>query len=103
MMTTETAAVALAVPLTAARARELPRVNLLPPEIGERQQLRKLQTMLGAGVVASVALVAVMQVAASRDVGAAEEELGREQATGQQLLAAQAEFAAVPGEYAKVD
>ena len=59
----------------------LPRVDLLPPEIGQRRRLRRVQVALGGGVVAAVGLVAVLVVGAGSSVAAAQDDLDTAVAT----------------------
>ena len=57
----------------------LPRVNLLPPEIGERKAMRRLQLGLAGAGVASVAAVAALYVSASGAVSQQQQALTAEQ------------------------
>ena len=69
--------------LTTGRGTELvtlPRVNLLPPEIEEQRRFRKVQTGLGAGVLAALGAVAVLLLAANGQVADAQDQLDTEQA-----------------------
>lgn len=68
----------------------LPQVDLLPPEIGERQRFRKVQLGLGSAVVAAVGVVALLYVGAAHSVSSAETQV---QAADQQQSALQAETA----------
>jgi Tfp pilus assembly protein PilN len=79
----------------------LPRVNLLPPEIGERRRFRRVQYGLGTGVLAAVGAVALAFVVASGSVSAAGEELDAASATGAQLQAETAKYADVTAVYAQ--
>jgi Tfp pilus assembly protein PilN len=79
----------------------LPRVNLLPPEIGERRRFRRVQYGLGTGVLAAVGAVALAFVVASGSVNAAGEELDAASATGAQLQAETAKYADVTAVYAQ--
>ena len=45
---------------------QMPRVNLLPPEIAETAMLRKVQVSLGVGLVATVGVVGLLFVSACR-------------------------------------
>ncbi len=56
------------------------RVNLLPPEIGERRQLRRLQYALATAGLATVGVVAALWLSATGSVGEAQEELDAAQA-----------------------
>lgn len=53
----------------------LPRVNLLPPEIAERRQFRRIQLALGSAVVASVGIVGLLVLSASHGVASAQGDL----------------------------
>jgi Tfp pilus assembly protein PilN len=79
----------------------LPRVNLLPPEIGEQIRFRRIQYALGSGVVATVGLVALLYVSATSSVNDAESELEASTARGAQLQAESAKYADVTAVYAQ--
>lgn len=81
----------------------LPRVNLLPPEIGQARRLRKLQAGLGAGVGASVLVVGALALAAAGQVSDAQDGLDTAKARNSQLQAETAKYADVPAVYAAVD
>jgi Tfp pilus assembly protein PilN len=92
--------------LTTGRGTELvtlPRVNLLPPEIEERRRFKKVQTGLGAGVLAALGAVAVLVLAANGQVSDAQDQLATEQARETSLQAESAKFNEVPEVYAAVD
>ena len=89
--------------LTATRLGTLPRVNLLPPEIGERRRLKKLQTGLGAGVAAAAVVVGALTLLAMAQVDSAQEDLDASQARGVRLQAEANKFAEVPLVYAQVE
>ena len=92
--------------LTTGRGTELvtlPRVNLLPPEIEEQRRFRKVQTGLGAGVLAALGAVAVLVLAANGQVSDAEDQLATEQARQTSLQAEAAKYNEVPEVYAAVD
>ncbi len=80
----------------------LPRVNLLPPEFAERRQLRRLQTGLGLGVVASVAAVCVLYVGAVSDVADAQDGLDGSITKNQQLMGEVSSYSEVPQVFAQV-
>ena len=63
----------------------LPRVNLMPPEVAEAKAMRRLQTVLGAAGVASVAVVGMLYVSASHSVSAANSDLEASKAQTSQL------------------
>ncbi len=77
----------------------LPRVNLLPPEIGARRRLRKVQAALAGGVLASVGVVAVLYVGAVGAVGSAQEELSTATAAHAALQAETAQYRDVTAAY----
>ena len=78
----------------------LPRVNLLPPEIGEAVRFRRIQMGLGGGLLATLGVVALLYVGAVSSVGEAETELAASTATGTQLQAENAKYADVTAVYA---
>jgi len=88
---------------TLTRFATMPRVNLLPPEIGEQRRLRRVQVGLGAAVLASVAIVAALFLAASSDAAKAQDELTAAKATQTTLTAEAARYASVPAALAKID
>ena len=81
----------------------LPRVNLLPPEIGAARRLRKLQVGLGAGVGASVLVVGALVLAAAGQVADAQDGLDASKARGAALQSETNKYADVPAVYAAVD
>lgn len=88
---------------TTTRQVVLPRVNLLPPEIGEQRRFRRTQLLLGAGLLGTVAVVAGVYVLAASEVGRASTELAGERAEGAQLQTEADTFAEVPRTYALVE
>ena len=81
----------------------LPRVNLLPPEIEEQRRFKKVQTGLGAGVLAALGVVAALLLAANGQVSDAQDQLDTEQARQSSLKAEAAKYNEVPEVYAAVD
>jgi Tfp pilus assembly protein PilN len=79
----------------------LPRVNLLPPEIGEARRFRQIQYGLFAGLAASAGVVALMYVSALGSVGDATTELDAAAAEHTQLQTVAAEYADVTAVYAR--
>ena len=79
----------------------LPRVNLLPPEIAERRRFRRIQYGLGAGVAATVGVVALAFLAASSSVDSANEELNAASTENARLTAETAKYADVTAVYAQ--
>ena len=91
--------------LTSSEARlgmtnaQMPRVNLLPPEIAERAMFRKVQMGLGAGVLAAVGVVGLLFVSATHGVSTAQGSLDQENAKSAQLVSAKAKYANVTTVY----
>ena len=79
----------------------LPRVNLLPPEIGEAVRFRRIQMGLGGGVLAALGTVTLLYVLAVGSVNDATTELQAATATGTQLQAENAKYAEVTAVYAQ--
>jgi Tfp pilus assembly protein PilN len=79
----------------------LPRVNLLPPEIGDRRRFRRIQYGLCGGVALSVGAVALLYVAAVGSVGDATTELEAATAQNVGLQTAAAEYADVTAVYSR--
>lgn len=79
----------------------LPKVNLLPPEIEQGRRFRQIQVGMGAAVLASVGVVALLYVSASHQVTSAQGKLETSQATGQSLQAENAKYAQVTAIYAR--
>jgi Tfp pilus assembly protein PilN len=88
---------------TTTRLATLPRVNLLPPEIEEARRFKSVQAGLGAAVLASLVVVAVLFVAAHSQVSKAQHSLDATQAQTTQLNSKITEFAQVPLVYGQVD
>jgi len=89
--------------LTPTRLAEMPRVNLLPPEIAEAAQLKRLKVMLGALLLAAMAVVVLIYLLVSSQIGGAEDELASAQADGATLQADVATYAEVPEVLLAVD
>jgi len=79
----------------------LPRVNLLPPEIGERVRIRRIQYGLGGGVLAAVGVVALLFLGANASVNDANTELETATASGTALQAESAKYTEVKAVYAQ--
>lgn len=88
---------------TQTRQVTLPRVNLLPPEIGQQRRFRRTQSYLAGGLLATVGIVAGMYALAAGEVNRAEETLAAEQAKAAELQVEVDTFADVPRTYALVD
>ncbi len=82
--------------LTPTRLAQMPRVNLLPPEIAAAAKLKRLQVMLGAMLLAAMAAVLLIFLVASNQIGGAEDELATAQAQGNVLQSEVATYAEVP-------
>jgi Tfp pilus assembly protein PilN len=78
---------------------QLPRVNLLPPEIAESAMLRKVQLCLGAGVLAAVGVVGLLFVSASHSASAAQTSLDQANAQSSRLVAQKAQYGNVTSVY----
>jgi Tfp pilus assembly protein PilN len=89
--------------LTPTRLAQMPRVNLLPPEIAAAAKLRQLKIMLGLLVLAAMVLVVLGFLFASSQIGGAEESLADAETEGAQLQADVATYAEVPQVLAEVD
>lgn len=76
-------------------AYRMPRVNLLPPEIGQAQTLKRTQVFAGVGVIAVVGLLAGGYLLTALDAGRASDQLRAEQATSAQLNTEKAKYAEV--------
>jgi len=89
--------------LTATRVATLPRVNLLPPEIGEQRRFRKVQAGLGGGVLVAAAVVGGLFLLANAEANDAQEELDASKSRNVTLQARANAFAEVPLVYAQVE
>lgn len=74
----------------------IPRVNLLPPEVIERRQVRKAKSGVAAATVLVLGLVGGLFVLASSQKSAAEEDLAAEQSRTAELRKEEAKYAEVP-------
>lgn len=81
----------------------LPRINLLPPEIGLRQTLRKVQAGLGAGVVAALGVVLALQLAATGSVSEAQAGVAASEAEHSALIAQAGQFREVTEVHTRKD
>ena len=87
---------------TAALSRlELPRVNLLPPEIGERVRFRRIQYGLGLGVLGALGVVVLLVAVASSNVDAANQDVAASNSTATDLKQQTDSYAGVSAVYAK--
>jgi Tfp pilus assembly protein PilN len=78
-------------------------VNLRPTEIEERRRFRKVQTGLGVGVAAALAVVGALTLLAAGQVSDAEDGLAASKAEGTTLQAQTNQYAEVPQVIAKVE
>ena len=81
----------------------LPRVNLLPPEIGERQVLRKVQSGIGLGVLAALGVTALLHLSASSSVAEAQEQVDAQTAQHSVLVQRSNAFRDVTAVYARTE
>jgi Tfp pilus assembly protein PilN len=81
----------------------LPRVNLLPPEVHEARQLRRLQTGLGVGVALVAVAVGGLYFMASQGAKDAKDGLDQVAARGTTLTAQKQQYAEVPLTLAAID
>lgn len=89
-----------AAPPTLVRA-VLPRVNLLPPEIGERQQMRRVRTGSGLAVLAALAVTGLLHAAAGAQVERAQETVDARTAEHARLLQEAGTYRDVTAVYAR--
>jgi hypothetical protein len=80
----------------------IPRVNLLPQEIADAANFRRLQVKLGAAVAASLGVVGLLFVVASGQVSSAQEGLDTATASTQALQQQVNSLAEVPKVYGQV-
>ena len=83
----------------AAGPARLPRVDLLPPEIGARRRFRRVQAGLGGGVLAAFGVVALLHTAAAGSVADAEEQVQAAGATQRTVAAEVAQYRDVTATY----
>jgi len=88
--------------LTTSRTATPPRVNLLPPEIGERARFRKVQSGLALAVLSAAGLAGLLYFMAVGEAGQASRELDATRATTATLQAEAATYAEVPRIYTQV-
>lgn len=80
----------------------VPKVNLLPPEIGQAARLRAVKVQLGAGILATVGVVGLLFVVASGQVTSAEEAFADAQAATAKTQQEVAALSGVTATYAQV-
>lgn len=88
--------------LTSTRPTQLPRVNLLPPEIAADRRFRSLQIGLGVAVLAAFGVIALVFLGAAAAKGNAEAELEASQARQLALQREIAQYHEVPAVFAQV-
>jgi Tfp pilus assembly protein PilN len=88
---------------TTTRLATLPRVNLLPPEIEEQRRFRHVQFGLGGAVLAALVVVAALFLAASAQVGKAQDDLDTNKAQAVVLQKSMDEYAEVPIVFGQVE
>jgi Tfp pilus assembly protein PilN len=71
---------------------QMPRVNLIPPEIAERALFRKVQIGLGVGVAAAVGVVGLLTLSAAHGVSSAQASLDQATQQSTKLTAQKATF-----------
>jgi Tfp pilus assembly protein PilN len=86
--------------LVGSTTADLPRVNLLPPEIAEQAAFRKVQMGLGAAVVAAVGVVGLLYVSAAGSVSSAQGDVDKAAAQNTALQAQSAQYRDVTAVYA---
>lgn len=89
--------------LLGSSTRQLPRVNLLPPEIAEQARVRKVQAGLGVCLLGSAAVVAALFVSATHGVSSANSELAAAKAEKTQLQGQIVKYRDVTAIYAQAD
>jgi Tfp pilus assembly protein PilN len=78
-------------------------VNLLPPEVHQARQARRVQLALGAGVAFVALAVGGLYFMEAQDASAAKESLSAAQAKGSTLDAQKGQYADVPRTLAAID
>lgn len=78
---------------------QMPRVNLLPPELAEKAMLRKVQVGLGVAVAAAVGVVGLLTVSAAHGVHDAQDSLNAADAQGVALQKQVASYSSVTATY----
>jgi Tfp pilus assembly protein PilN len=81
----------------------LPRVNLLPPEVHQARQMRRLQAGLGVGVALVAVAVGGVYFLAARSASDAKDSLQQVTARGATLTAQKQQYADVPLTLAAID
>jgi|tagenome__1003787_1003787.scaffolds.fasta_scaffold20726133_2 Tfp pilus assembly protein PilN len=84
------------------RLTQMPKVDLLPPEIAAEATFRRLRLGLGLGVAAAVGIVGLLWYSAHSQVASAQSELTAAQQTQTRLQVEVTKYADVPKTYAAV-
>ena len=79
------------------------RVNLLPPEIGERRNVRRVQAVMVGATAATVAVVGMLYMAQVARVNDAKDDVARAEAEGVRLQGELTKLSNVRARYAKRD
>lgn len=79
----------------------LPRVNLLPPEMGEQRRFRQIQLGLGAAVLAAFVVVGLLVLSAHHGVSQAQSRLDDTRTVATDLNAQRAKYSDVTAVYAR--
>ncbi len=86
-------------PIVGSGLAQLPRVNLMPPEIEEQRRFRRIQIGLGAAVVGAVGVVGLLYTAANGSLADANSELEAANAKNTALRAESAKYKDVTAVY----
>ncbi|MEO6712874.1 MAG: PilN domain-containing protein [Mycobacteriales bacterium] len=89
--------------LTSLDTYVVPRVNLLPPEIGAKRAAQRSYVLMGAAVAGAGAAVLALYLGQASRVTAAKEDLKAEQATNTKLKSERVKLQAVQDVYLAVD
>lgn len=82
-------------------AHRLPRVNLLPPELVERERVRRVQYGLGAAVLAAAGVVGLLYLSAAGSAAEAQESARAADAEHARLMAQTASYGEVTAVHAR--
>jgi Tfp pilus assembly protein PilN len=85
-----------------AGTREVPRVNLMPPEIAEAEHFRRLQLAMGAAVLASVVIVGGLYMHSKDGLSTAKADLANSQSQNTALTSKLNSLNSVKATYAAV-
>ncbi len=92
-----------AVPTLPAVAYSVPRVNLLPPEIGAKERFRVVQLGLGGAVLGVLVIAGACYGLAAHSVTQAQQQKDAQDAITTQLTKEEAKYAAVPAINTQID